>query len=48
MRSTYIGHGAKCWKEETLDEIKERKMMRQRKRLMTKLGFLPSPNMIYL
>jgi hypothetical protein len=48
MQSTCIGHGAKCWKEETLDEIKERKMMRQRKRLMTELGFLPSPNMLYL
>jgi hypothetical protein len=39
MRFTCIGHGAKCWKEETLDEIKERKMMRWRKRLMTELGF---------
>jgi hypothetical protein len=43
MRSTCIGHGAKCWKEETLDAMKERKMMRQRKKLMTELGFLPSP-----
>jgi hypothetical protein len=48
MRFTCISHGAKCWKEETLDEIKERKMMWQRKRLMTELGFLPSPNMLYL
>jgi hypothetical protein len=35
-------------KEETLDEIKERKMMRRRKRLMTELGFFLSPNMLYL
>jgi hypothetical protein len=41
MQFTCIGHGAKCWKEETLDEIKERKMMRQRKKLMTGLGFYP-------
>jgi hypothetical protein len=39
MRSTCISHGAKCWKEETLDEMKERKMMRRRKNLMTELGF---------
>jgi hypothetical protein len=48
LQFTCIGHGAKCWKEETLDGIKERKMMQRRKRLMTELGFLPSPNMLYL
>jgi hypothetical protein len=48
MRFTCIGHGAKCWKEETLDEMKERKMMQRRKKLMTELGFLPSSNMLYL
>jgi hypothetical protein len=48
MRFTCIDHRAKCWKEETLDEMKERKMMRHRKKLMTELGFLPSPNMLYL
>jgi hypothetical protein len=47
MRSTCIGHGAKCGKEETLDEMKERKMMWQRKKLMTELGFLPSPYVLY-
>jgi hypothetical protein len=46
MRSTCIGHGDKCCEEETLDEIKKRKMMRWRKKLMTELGFLPSPNML--
>jgi hypothetical protein len=40
MRFTCIGHGAKCWKEETLDKMEERKMMRRRKKLMTELGFL--------
>jgi hypothetical protein len=48
MRSICIGHGAKCWKEETLDEMKERKMMWRRKKLMSELGFLPSANMLYL
>jgi hypothetical protein len=48
MRSTCIGHGDKCWKEETLVEMKKRKMMRRRKKLMTELGFLPSPNVLYL
>jgi hypothetical protein len=48
MRFTCIGHGAKCSKEETLDEMKERKMMRRRKKLITELGFLPFPNMLYL
>jgi hypothetical protein len=41
MRFTCIGHGAKCLKEETLDEMKERKVMRRRKKLMTELGFFP-------
>jgi hypothetical protein len=35
-------------KKKTLDEIKERKMMRRRKNLMTELWFLPSPSMLYL
>jgi hypothetical protein len=48
MRSTCIGHGDKWWKEETLDEMKKRKMMRRRKKLMTELGFLLTPNMLYL
>jgi hypothetical protein len=48
MRFTCVGHGAKCWKEGTLDEMKERKMMQRSKKLMTELGFLPSPNMLYL
>jgi hypothetical protein len=32
----------------TLDEMKRRKMMRQRKIIMRELGFLLSPNMLYL
>jgi hypothetical protein len=35
-------------KEETLDEMKRKKMMRRKKKLMTGLGFLPSPNMLNL
>jgi hypothetical protein len=35
-------------KEETLDELKREKMMRQKKKLMTGLGFLPSPDVLYL
>jgi hypothetical protein len=38
-RSTRIGHGDKYWKEETLDEMKKKKMMRQKKKLITRLGF---------
>jgi hypothetical protein len=34
--------------EETLDDIKKKKMMRRRKNVMTELGFLPSPNVLYL
>jgi hypothetical protein len=34
--------------EETLDEIKKKMMMRRRKNLMTELGFLPSPDKLYL
>jgi hypothetical protein len=48
MRSTRIGHGDKYWKEETLDEMKKAKMMRRKKKLMTGLGFLPSPDVLYL
>jgi hypothetical protein len=33
-RSTGIGHEATGWKEETLDEMKEQKMMRRRKKLI--------------
>jgi hypothetical protein len=47
-RSTRIGHGNKYWKEETLDEMKRRKMMQRKKKLMTGLGFLPSPDVLYL
>jgi hypothetical protein len=32
----------------TLDEVRKRKMMRQRKIVTKELGFLPSPNMLYL
>jgi hypothetical protein len=32
----------------TLDEVRKRKMMRRRKIVMKELGFLPSPNIIYL
>jgi hypothetical protein len=33
--STRIGHGDRCWKEETLDELKRKKMMRWKEKLMT-------------
>jgi hypothetical protein len=42
-RSTYLGHGDRWWKGKTLDAMRKRKMMRQRKKLMNELGFLPSP-----
>jgi hypothetical protein len=32
----------------TLDEVRKRKMMQRRKIVMKELGFLPSPNMLYL
>jgi hypothetical protein len=32
----------------TLDEMRKRKMMRRRKKLMKELGFLPSPSVLYL
>jgi hypothetical protein len=32
----------------TLDEVGKRKMMRRRKIVMKELGFLPSPNILYL
>jgi hypothetical protein len=32
----------------TLDEMRKRKMMRQRKKLIKELGVLPSPDMLYL
>jgi hypothetical protein len=32
----------------TLDEMRKKKMMRWRKKLMKELGFLPSPNVLYL
>jgi hypothetical protein len=35
-------------KEETLDELKRKKMMRRKEKLMTGLGFLPSPGVLYL
>jgi hypothetical protein len=47
-QSIRIGHGDRCWKEETLDELKRKKMMRQKEKLMTRLGFFPSPNVLYL
>jgi hypothetical protein len=37
-----------CWKEETLDELKRKKMMRRKEKLMTGLGFLPSIDVLYL
>jgi hypothetical protein len=37
-----------CWKEETLDELKRKKMMRQKEKLRTGLGFLPLPDVLYL
>jgi hypothetical protein len=35
-------------KKETLDVLKRKKMMRRKEKLMTGLGFLPSPDMLYL
>jgi hypothetical protein len=34
--------------EETLDELKRKKMMRRKEKLMTGLWFSPSPGMLYL
>jgi hypothetical protein len=47
-RSTRIGHEDMCWKEETLDELKRKKMMWRKEKLMTGLGFLPKPDVLYL
>jgi hypothetical protein len=47
-RFTRIGHGDRWWKEETLDELKRKKKMRRKEKLMTGLGFLPSPGVLYL
>jgi hypothetical protein len=33
-RSTCIGHGDRCWKEETLDELKRKKMMQRKEKLI--------------
>jgi hypothetical protein len=35
-------------KEETLDELKRKKMTRWKEKLMTGLGFLPSLDVLYL
>jgi hypothetical protein len=35
-------------KKETLDELKRKKMMRRKEKLMTGLGFLPLPDVLYL
>jgi hypothetical protein len=48
MRSTCIGHGDKSGEGKILDVMRKRKMMRRRKKLMNELGFLPSPNVLYL
>jgi hypothetical protein len=48
MRSTCISHGDKRWEGKTLDEMRKKKIMRRRKKLMNELGFLPSPNVLYL
>jgi hypothetical protein len=45
---TRIGHGGKCREEETLDEMKRKKMMRRKEKLMSGLGFSPSPDVLYL
>jgi hypothetical protein len=47
-RSTCIDHGDERWEGKTLDEMRKKKMMRRRKKLMNELGFLPSPNVLYL
>jgi hypothetical protein len=47
-RSTCIGHGDKRWEGKTLDEMRKKKMMGRRKKLMNELWFLPSPNVLYL
>jgi hypothetical protein len=47
-RSTCIGHGDRWWEGKTLDAMRKRKMIRWRKKLMNELGFLPSPNVLYL
>jgi hypothetical protein len=34
--------------KENLDELKRKKMMQRKEKLMTGLGFLPSPDVLYL
>jgi hypothetical protein len=48
MWFTRIGHGNKRCEGKTLDGMRKKKMMRQRKALMKELGFLPWPNVLYL
>jgi hypothetical protein len=38
-RSTCIGHGDKRYERKTLDGMRKKKMMRQKKALMKELGF---------
>jgi hypothetical protein len=51
-RCSSVIHLHRPWKYvlggKTLDEMRKRKMMRRRKIVMKELGFLPSPNMLYL
>jgi hypothetical protein len=51
-RCSDVIHLRRPWRQvregKTLDEVTRRKMMRRRKIIMRELGFLPSPNMLYL
>jgi hypothetical protein len=48
VRTTSIGHGRQVQGEKTLDEMRETKMMRQRKIVMKELGFFPSQRALFI
>jgi hypothetical protein len=48
VRITSIGHGRQALGEETLDEMREKKMMRRRKIVMKELGVFPSQRALFI
>jgi hypothetical protein len=48
VQTTSIDHGRQALGEETIDEMWERKMMRQRKIIMKELGFFPSQQALFI
>jgi hypothetical protein len=48
VQTTSFGHGRQALGEETLDEMRERKTMRQRKIVMKELGFFPSQQALFI